>query len=69
MLNSSEKDRPIGRLDWIGWGLWSIGMLFEVVADFQKSAFRRKSENRVICTNLILTVKKLGVFSFVLSLY
>ena len=47
MLNASEKDRPIGRLDWIGWGLWSIGMLFEVVADFQKSAFRRRSENRV----------------------
>ena len=56
MLNSSEKDRPIGRLDWIGWGLWSIGMLFEVVADFQKSAFRRRSENRVISRNLILTV-------------
>ena len=56
MLNASEKDRPIGRLDWIGWGLWSIGMLFEVVADFQKSAFRRRSENRVISRNLILTV-------------
>ena len=47
MLNVSEKDRPIGRLDFIGWGLWTIGMFFEILADFQKSAFRRNADNKV----------------------
>ena len=47
MLNSSERDRPLGNLDVIGWGLWAIGMGFEVIADFQKSAFRRNPNNKV----------------------
>jgi len=46
MLNSSERDRPLGNLDVIGWGLWAIGMGFEVIADFQKSAFRRNPNNK-----------------------
>ena len=47
MLNSSERDRPLGNLDIIGWALWALGMGFEVIADFQKSAFRRNPSNKV----------------------
>ena len=47
MLNSSERDRPLGNLDILGWGLWATGMGFEVIADFQKSAFRRNPNNKV----------------------
>ena len=47
MLNRGTRDRPIGRLDYIGWALWTIGMIFEVLADFQKSAFKRNPENKV----------------------
>ena len=55
MLNSSERDRPLGNLDVIGWGLWAIGMGFEVIADFQKSAFRRNPNNKVqYLINLII---------------
>eukprot|EP00927_Polykrikos_kofoidii_P057740 TRINITY_DN51928_c0_g1_i1.p1 TRINITY_DN51928_c0_g1~~TRINITY_DN51928_c0_g1_i1.p1 ORF type:complete len:296 (+),score=25.31 TRINITY_DN51928_c0_g1_i1:76-963(+) len=32
--------------DFVGWGLWSLGFLFEVVADRQKDAFRRDPVNR-----------------------
>jgi len=46
MLNVTETDRPIGRLDYIGWGLWGIGMFCEIIADFQKSAFRRNPDNK-----------------------
>ena len=47
MLNSNERDRPLGNLDKIGWALWALGMGFEVTADFQKSAFRRNPNNKV----------------------
>ena len=47
MLNSNERDRPLGNLDIIGWALWALGMGFEVTADFQKSAFRRNPNNKV----------------------
>ena len=47
MLNASERDRPLGNLDVIGWTLWALGMGFEVIADFQKSAFRRNPNNKV----------------------
>ena len=32
--------------DYIGWSLYVFGIVFEVVADVQKTLFRQKSENR-----------------------
>jgi steroid 5-alpha reductase family enzyme len=32
----------------LGWGIWTVGMVFEVVADFQKSAFRNEPTNKVV---------------------
>ena len=47
MLNGSQRDRPIGLQDYIGWTMWMMGMLFEVLADFQKSVFRMDPKNKV----------------------
>ena len=65
MLNSSERDRPLGNLDVIGWGLWAIGMGFEVIADFQKSAFRRNPNNKVtyLITLTIFSIIYVVMFS------
>lgn len=52
MLNVSERDRPIGSSDYIGWALWATGMLFEILADFQKSAFKRNPDNKVNTSSL-----------------
>jgi len=45
MLNESKRDRPLGAQDYIGWAIWAAGMVFEVTADLQKSAFRRDPAN------------------------
>ena len=47
MLNESKRDRPLGAQDYIGWAIWAAGMVFEVTADLQKSAFRRDPANDV----------------------
>ena len=47
MLNASPRDSPLGRRDYLGWGLWLAGMLIEATADMQKSAFRSNLENEV----------------------
>ena len=75
MLNSSERDRPLGNLDVIGWGLWAIGMGFEVIADFQKSAFRKNPNNKVLyLINMIIFYNYISVmiytsFEFQISKY
>ena len=33
--------------DYLGWGLWAVGLVFEVVADYQKSVFRNDPANQV----------------------
>ena len=47
MLNNQKTDRPIGRQDYLGWALWATGMFFEIVADYQKTAFRNDPKNEV----------------------
>jgi steroid 5-alpha reductase family enzyme len=49
MLNNipAGSTRPIGTQDYIGWGIWVLGMVFEVVADFQKSSFKANPDNKV----------------------
>ena len=40
------NDKPIGLLGFMGIALWFIGLLIEVIADSQKSAFRKNPENQ-----------------------
>ena len=47
MLNNEKIDKPLGKQDYLGWALWATGMFFEVVADYQKTAFRNDPSNQV----------------------
>ncbi len=44
---SSRRNPPIGSRDYIGWAIWTIGFVFEVVADAQKTYFRSYPSNKV----------------------
>lgn len=46
ILNLSSEDAVLGVYDYIGIPLWVIGFAFEVIADFQKSVFRKIIENK-----------------------
>ena len=37
----------MGTWDYVGWGIWGFGFIFEVVADMQKSSFRSNPANKV----------------------
>ncbi|MGB0668603.1 MAG: DUF1295 domain-containing protein [Porticoccaceae bacterium] len=43
---TSDTSIPLGPLAYLGIALWLIGMLIEVVADNQKTRFRKAPENR-----------------------
>jgi steroid 5-alpha reductase family enzyme len=45
VVSKSAPSSP-GIFDYLGLSLFLTGFLFEIIADFQKSAFKRKSENR-----------------------
>ena len=48
LIQNGERRTPlIGRRDYIGWAIWGLGFLFEVVADMQKSIFRANPANDV----------------------
>ena len=48
LIQNGERRNPlIGRRDYIGWAIWGLGFLFEVVADMQKSIFRANPANDV----------------------
>ena len=47
LLNTERRDTALGNRDYIGYSLWLIGFLFEVVADMQKSIFRANPDNDV----------------------
>jgi len=46
MLNNSSREKPIGTRDYVGWSLYAIGMIFEVIADYQKTAFKNDPNNK-----------------------
>lgn len=46
ILNTERRNPPIGTRDYIGWSVWAVGFLFEVVADMQKSIFRSNPDNK-----------------------
>lgn len=46
LLNESSRNKAITKQDYFGWTIWIVGFLFEVIADYQKSAFRSVPENK-----------------------
>lgn len=46
ILNMKNQDKTLTAKDYIGWGIWGIGFLTEMIADFQKSRFRSDLDNR-----------------------
>ncbi|KAJ7372043.1 hypothetical protein OS493_021471 [Desmophyllum pertusum] len=46
ILNTSAKDEKLTWKDYMGWSLWLIGFILEVVADHQKSQFRADPANK-----------------------
>mmetsp|Transcript_20906 Transcript_20906/g.37252 ORF Transcript_20906/g.37252 Transcript_20906/m.37252 type:complete len:259 (-) Transcript_20906:441-1217(-) len=45
-VNGSGKDPSLGPTDYVGFALIGIGMVFQLVADLQKFAFRKDPSNR-----------------------
>lgn len=45
ILNSKQRDTPIGVRDYTGWVMWAVGFFFETIADYQKSSFRNNPQN------------------------
>eukprot|EP00090_Calanus_glacialis_P025718 TRINITY_DN4033_c0_g1_i1.p1 TRINITY_DN4033_c0_g1~~TRINITY_DN4033_c0_g1_i1.p1 ORF type:complete len:264 (+),score=68.22 TRINITY_DN4033_c0_g1_i1:34-825(+) len=45
LQNNERRAVPIGRRDYIGWTIWGVGFLIEVVADLQKSIFKANPVN------------------------
>ncbi|WAQ95096.1 hypothetical protein MAR_007567, partial [Mya arenaria] len=45
VLNNKKEDKPLTYRDYAGWGLWTLGFLFESIADYQKSAFKANPDN------------------------
>ena len=52
MLNNSTREKPIGTRDYVGWSLYAIGMIFEVIADYQKTAFKNDPNNKVTISTI-----------------
>lgn len=46
VANAGLDTAPLGTRDLIGFSIWALGMLFEVVADRQKSAFNADPANK-----------------------
>ena len=45
---SNSRQPQVGYRDYIGWSIWLIGFLIEVIADYQKTVFRNAPHNKVI---------------------
>ncbi len=46
-LNEKQVDKPLTKTDFVGWGMWLFGFIFEVIADQQKLAFKNNPNNQV----------------------
>jgi steroid 5-alpha reductase family enzyme len=46
ILHQASEDVNFGVFDYIGLPTWAVGFLIEVIADFQKSAFRKLADNK-----------------------
>lgn len=47
MLNSEQRDEPLGLRDYLGWGIWSFGFVTEAITDQQKWLFKGNPDNAV----------------------
>ena len=56
-LNQKTIDKPLTKIDYVGWGLWLFGFLFESIADQQKMAFKNDLNNKVYEYVLILIME------------
>ncbi|XP_022080000.1 uncharacterized protein LOC110973462 [Acanthaster planci] len=45
ILNAQTNDRPLTKRDYVGWGMFVVGLLLEIVADYQKAVFRADPDN------------------------
>lgn len=43
---TSGEQKPIGLIAYVGFLIWSVGFLIEIIADAQKRAFKRVAENK-----------------------
>jgi hypothetical protein len=46
LLNATNADIPVGARDAVGWALWGLGFVFEVLGDASKDAFMADPNNR-----------------------
>lgn len=47
MLNTEQRNTPLGTRDYIGWTVWGLGFVTEAVADQQKLLFKKDPDNAV----------------------
>jgi steroid 5-alpha reductase family enzyme len=54
LFTAASSAAPLGPLDWVGVALWSLGMFFEVVGDWQLARFKSNpaQKGRVLNTGL-----------------
>ncbi|XP_037079538.1 uncharacterized protein LOC119100562 [Pollicipes pollicipes] len=45
MMDGSERRQPCTQ-HYVGWAMWAVGFVFEVVADYQKTVFRNNPANK-----------------------
>ncbi|XP_076840705.1 uncharacterized protein LOC143485235 [Brachyhypopomus gauderio] len=45
ILNTQQRDEPLGLRDFAGWGLWALGFVTEAIADQQKWNFKKDPDN------------------------
>lgn len=45
ILNAKQEDTALCSRDYIGWAVWTAGMLIEAIADYQKFSFRSNPAN------------------------
>lgn len=43
---SSDDQSPLGPTDYLGWIIWGLGFIIELLADYQKSIWRMDSANK-----------------------
>ena len=68
VLNTTKRNPPVGARDYIGWALWSLGFLMEVVADMQKSIFRADPKNEVVECSACINQLSCNLRCFLLDL-
>lgn len=45
ILNTKEVNKELNYRDYLGWSVWALGFLIEVIADYEKSKFKSRPEN------------------------